>query len=130
VERALERIYYSGARRQEGKRARRQEGKKARRQEGKKLKEYSTWDSDMVPHRGNNQARTCLTSLSRRKVMLSCWYGGIHHYKTLIPSVTFLYLEGIFCSTSSSFLFCSLLTSLKLAKMPTSKSSCMDSTFR
>ena len=29
----------------------------------------------MVPHRSTNQARTCLTSLSRREAVLSCWYG-------------------------------------------------------
>lgn len=29
----------------------------------------------MVPHRSTNRARTCLTSLSRREAVLSCWYG-------------------------------------------------------
>ena len=29
----------------------------------------------MVPHRSTNQARTCLTSLSGREAVLSCWYG-------------------------------------------------------
>jgi hypothetical protein len=36
----------------------------------------------VVPHRSTNQARTCLTSLSRREAVLSCWYGRIHHYRT------------------------------------------------
>ena len=35
----------------------------------------NTWDSNVVPHRSTNQARTCLTSLSRREAVLSCWYG-------------------------------------------------------
>jgi hypothetical protein len=38
-------------------------------------KENNTWDSNVVPHRSTNQARTCLTSLSRREAVLSCWYG-------------------------------------------------------
>ena len=29
----------------------------------------------MVPHRSTNRARACLTSLSRREAVLSCWYG-------------------------------------------------------
>ena len=32
-------------------------------------------DSNVVPHRSTNQALTCLTSLSRREAVLSCWYG-------------------------------------------------------
>ena len=46
-------------------------------------KEYNTWDSNVVPHRSTNQARTCLTSLSRQKAELSGWYGRIHHSNTL-----------------------------------------------
>jgi hypothetical protein len=38
-------------------------------------KENRTWDSNVVPHRSTNQARTCLTSLSGREAVLSCWYG-------------------------------------------------------
>ena len=36
---------------------------------------HSTWDSNVVPHRSTNQARQCLTSLSRREAVLSLWYG-------------------------------------------------------
>ena len=42
---------------------------------GKRQKENNTWDSNVVPHRSTNQARTCLTSLSGREAVLSCWYG-------------------------------------------------------
>ena len=38
-------------------------------------KENNTRDSNVVPHRSTNRARTCLTSQSRRDVVLSCWYG-------------------------------------------------------
>ena len=41
-------------------------------------KENNPWDSNVVPHRSTNQARTCLTSLSRREAVLSCWYGRSH----------------------------------------------------
>jgi hypothetical protein len=41
----------------------------------KRQKENNTWDSNVVPHRSTNQARTCLTSLSGREAVLSCWYG-------------------------------------------------------
>ena len=34
----------------------------------------------MVPHRSTNQARTCLTSLSRREAVLSSWYGRSRNY--------------------------------------------------
>ena len=40
--------------------------------------ENNTWDSNVVPHRSTNQARTCLTSLSGREAVLSCWYGRSH----------------------------------------------------
>ena len=46
-------------------------------------KEYNTWDSNVVPHRSTNQARTCLTSLSGREAVLSCWYGRIHHHNSI-----------------------------------------------
>ena len=38
-------------------------------------KKNNTRDSNVVPHRSTNRARTCLTSLSRREAVLSCWYG-------------------------------------------------------
>ena len=37
----------------------------------------------MVPHRSTNQARTCLTSLSRREAVLSCWYGRSYSISTI-----------------------------------------------
>jgi hypothetical protein len=40
-----------------------------------KKKKKNTWDSNVVPHRSTNQARQCLTSLSRREAVLSLWYG-------------------------------------------------------
>ena len=43
-----------------------------------KPKENNTRDSNVVPHRSTNRARTCLTSQSRRDVVLSCWYGRSH----------------------------------------------------
>lgn len=51
--------------------------KRAAMQKGESAKEYNTWDSNVVPHRSTNQARTCLTSLSGREAVLSCWYGRI-----------------------------------------------------
>jgi hypothetical protein len=41
----------------------------------KMLQKNNTWDSNVVPHRSTNQARRCLTSLSRREAVLSTWYG-------------------------------------------------------
>jgi hypothetical protein len=40
-----------------------------------KWQKNNTQDSNVVPHRSTNRARTCLTSLSRREAVLSCWYG-------------------------------------------------------
>ena len=40
-----------------------------------KLQKNNTWDSNVVPHRSTNQARQCLTSLSRREAVLSLLYG-------------------------------------------------------
>ncbi len=37
----------------------------------------------MVPHRSTNQARRCLTSLSRREAVLSTWYGRSCHFKAI-----------------------------------------------
>lgn len=42
---------------------------------GRSAKENNTRDSNVVPHRSTNRARTCLTSQSGRDVVLSCWYG-------------------------------------------------------
>ena len=42
---------------------------------GAKGQKNNTWDSNVVPHRSTNQARRCLTSLSRREAVLSSWYG-------------------------------------------------------
>jgi hypothetical protein len=39
------------------------------------MKKNNTWDSNVVPHHSTNQARRCLTSLSRREAVLSTWYG-------------------------------------------------------
>ena len=51
----------------------------------KKLqKENNTRDSNVVPHRSTNRARTCLTSQSGRDVVLSCWYGRSQHTIRLI----------------------------------------------
>ena len=41
----------------------------------KKGKKNNTRDSNVVPHRSTNRARTCLTSLSRREAVLSSLYG-------------------------------------------------------
>ena len=45
-----------------------------------RTKENNTRDSNVVPHRSTNRARACLTSLSRREAVLSCWYGRSHLY--------------------------------------------------
>ena len=41
--------------------------------------------ADVVPHRSTNRARTCLTSLSRREAVLSCWYGRSCLSRDYIP---------------------------------------------
>ena len=51
---------------------------KKKRKAAKEKVEYNTRDSNVVPHRSTNRARTCLTSLSRREAVLSCWYGRTH----------------------------------------------------
>ena len=40
-----------------------------------KSQKNNTADSNVVPHRTTNTARSCLTSLSRREAVLSCLYG-------------------------------------------------------
>jgi hypothetical protein len=52
---------------------------------GKRQKENNTWDSNVVPHRSTNQARTCLTSLSGREAVLSCWYGRSQNFNLSQP---------------------------------------------
>ena len=49
----------------------------------RKKQKNNTWDSNVVPHRSTNQARTCLTSLSRREAVLSCWYGRSYSLTTI-----------------------------------------------
>jgi hypothetical protein len=55
---------------------------------GKRQKENNTWDSNVVPHRSTNQARTCLTSLSGREAVLSCWYGRSQNINVSKPLET------------------------------------------
>jgi hypothetical protein len=47
----------------------------------------------VVPHRSTNQARTCLTSLSRREAVLSCWYG---RSRCGLSSITTVSYYGIY----------------------------------
>ena len=42
----------------------------------------------MVPHRSTNQARRCLTSLSRREAVLSSWYGRSCLHQTSMQYIT------------------------------------------
>ena len=44
----------------------------------KKRKVYGTWYSQAVTHPSTNQARRCLTSVIRRELVLSTWYGRRH----------------------------------------------------
>ena len=47
--------------------------------QAQKEQKNNTRDSNVVPHRSTNRARTCLTSLSRREAVLSCWYGRSYY---------------------------------------------------
>ena len=51
-------------------------------------KENNTKDSNVVPHRSTNLARACLTSLSRREAVLSCWYGRSHYCESSLTTYT------------------------------------------
>ena len=42
---------------------------------GKCEKDNSTWCSQAVTHPSTNQAQHCLTSVIRRELVLSTWYG-------------------------------------------------------
>ena len=53
------------------------------------IKENNTWDSNVVPHRSTNQARTCLTSLSGREAVLSCWYGRSHYTRHINSTIQY-----------------------------------------
>ena len=46
----------------------------------RKKKKNNTRDSNVVPHRSTNLARSCLTSLSRREAVLSWLYGRSWKY--------------------------------------------------
>ena len=52
-------------------------------------KENNTWDSNVVPHRSTNQARTCLTSLSGREAVLSCWYGRSRRFRHINTTIQY-----------------------------------------
>ena len=47
----------------------------ARKAQKKRKKDYDTWCSQVVSNPSTNQARRGLTSLIRREVVLSSWYG-------------------------------------------------------
>ena len=93
----------------------------------KKLqKENNTRDSNVVPHRSTNRARTCLTSQSGRDVVLSCWYGRSQHTIRLI--ITYILIvtcwdrthgyeshKSQVTSHSTSFVFDKMPTCLRTA---------------
>ena len=58
---------------------------KSRFETRQKKEKNNTWDSNVVPHRSTNQARRCLTSLSRREAVLSSWYGRSCPTQALLP---------------------------------------------
>ena len=49
--------------------------KRVEKRGAKREKDYDTWCSQVVSNPSTNQARTGLTSLIRREVVLSSWYG-------------------------------------------------------
>ena len=56
-------------------------------------KENNTRDSNVVPHRSTNRARACLTSLSRREAVLSCWYGRSQQSKKFNNHILLTYVR-------------------------------------
>ena len=65
--------------------------RKIREQKSCRQKENNTQDSNVVPHRSTNWARACLTSLSRREAVLSCWYGRSRQNQVTAAIYTALY---------------------------------------
>ena len=57
----------------------------------------------MVPHRSTNQARTCLTSLSRREAVLSCWYGRSRCFVTPSRTYTLRFNENTYYQPTQQF---------------------------
>ena len=64
----------------------------------KREKKNNTADSNVVPHRSTNAARTCLTSLSGREAVLSDWFDRSYYYPDLsnITMSYFIFLSAEF----------------------------------
>ena len=56
------------------------------------LNVYSSWYSQAVTHPSTNQPRYCLTSVSRRELVLSMWYGRRQRMDILFPDLIQLIL--------------------------------------
>jgi hypothetical protein len=63
-----------------------------------KSKEHNTWDSNVVPHRSTNQARTCLTALSNRE---GCHVGMVVSNTAGVLMVYKLYITKLILVRSS-----------------------------
>ena len=53
----------------------------------KKTEAYNTCGSQSVTHPSTEQSRHCLTSVIRRELVYSVWYGGMHklpHHSELL----------------------------------------------
>ena len=75
------------------------------REEQKEEKKNNTADSNVVPHRSTNAARTCLTSLSGREAVLSDWFDRSYYWPDLsnisLSSFIFLLAE-FYCQNINS----------------------------
>ena len=65
---------------------------------------YSSWYSQAVTHPSTNQPRHCLTSVIRRELVLSMWYGRRQRKDTLFPDLIQLILF-LFASTIISWAY-------------------------
>ena len=68
-------------------------------------KDYDTWCSQVVSNPSTNQARRGLTSLIRREVVLSSWYGR-NSFFSLLSSLN---KKGMVCVTSRLLMILSFL---------------------
>ena len=51
-----------------------------------------TWTSHVVTLRSTNQALSCLTSVIRRELVFSAWYGPLYHFIIIYYIYIYIYI--------------------------------------
>jgi hypothetical protein len=80
------------AKRKSKKKKQKEKAKRKSKKQKQNKQKNNIWNSNVVPRQSTNQARLCLTSLSRREAVLLSWYGHSPLLHKIVSICTFNYI--------------------------------------